>query len=356
MHFSPMRASLVSVLGCVCFVSVCAGGNGTSSKYPALFAFGDSILDTGNNNLLPTIAKCNFPPYGKDLIGHEPTGRFSNGKVPSDFVASKLGIKELLPAFLNPNLSNEDILTGVSFASGSSGYDRLTSELLSVISIQHQLELFKDYKQKLEAVTEPERAEMIIRESLYFVCSGSNDYANNYFGGTLRSAEYDIPSYTSFLVDSASSFIQDLYSLGARKILVAGLPPLGCVPNLRTRAGGEQRDCVSLYNQVSEDYNLKLSTISQILQKKLAGSNIVYADIYHPLLDLIQYPSKYGFEESKNGCCGTGEFELGPLCNRKTVLCPDDSKLVFWDSFHPTEKAYGVLVDGILQEALGKFS
>jgi hypothetical protein len=53
---------------------------------PAVFVFGDSIMDTGNNNNMTTPSRCNYPPYGKDFKGGIPTGRFSNGKVPSDFV------------------------------------------------------------------------------------------------------------------------------------------------------------------------------------------------------------------------------------------------------------------------------
>lgn len=57
-------------------------------SFPALIAFGDSILDTGNNNYLVTIVKANFKPYGRDFIGGKPTGRFCNGKVPSDLLGS----------------------------------------------------------------------------------------------------------------------------------------------------------------------------------------------------------------------------------------------------------------------------
>jgi len=55
---------------------------------PALILFGDSIVDTGANNNLITAFKSNFPPYGRDFHGAQPTGRFSNGKVPSDFVGN----------------------------------------------------------------------------------------------------------------------------------------------------------------------------------------------------------------------------------------------------------------------------
>lgn len=53
---------------------------------PAVFAFGDSIVDTGNNNQLRTAVKCNFSPYGVDFEGGNSTGRFCDGRVPSDLI------------------------------------------------------------------------------------------------------------------------------------------------------------------------------------------------------------------------------------------------------------------------------
>lgn len=46
------------------------------------------------------------------------------------FSASELGIKEFVPAYLDPNLQSKDLLTGVSFASGGSGYDPQTPKLV----------------------------------------------------------------------------------------------------------------------------------------------------------------------------------------------------------------------------------
>jgi len=85
--------TIVLAVSSVWFAGALAGAqiqrpNRTGPAFPAVIAFGDSILDTGNNNLLPTISKCDFPPYGKDFIAQEPTGRFSNGKVPSDFIGN----------------------------------------------------------------------------------------------------------------------------------------------------------------------------------------------------------------------------------------------------------------------------
>nr|XP_018628157.1 GDSL lipase-like [Nicotiana tomentosiformis] len=48
----------------------------------ALFVFGDSVFDPGNNNYINTITEfqANFRPYGESFFKH-PTGRFSNGRL-----------------------------------------------------------------------------------------------------------------------------------------------------------------------------------------------------------------------------------------------------------------------------------
>ncbi|PPS00469.1 hypothetical protein GOBAR_AA20203 [Gossypium barbadense] len=54
----------------------------------AVIAFGDSIVDTGNNNNLMTLIRCNFCPYGQDFNGGILTGWFSDRKTPSDLLGS----------------------------------------------------------------------------------------------------------------------------------------------------------------------------------------------------------------------------------------------------------------------------
>lgn len=57
-----------------------------AQQVPCFFIFGDSQMDNGNNNLLPTSAKANYRPYGIDFPGAVPTGRFTNGKNIADFL------------------------------------------------------------------------------------------------------------------------------------------------------------------------------------------------------------------------------------------------------------------------------
>lgn len=70
-----------------------------NESFPALLAFGDSMVDTGNNNYLLTLMKGNYWPYGWNFDSKIPTGRFGNGRVFSDVVAEGLGIKRIVPAY-----------------------------------------------------------------------------------------------------------------------------------------------------------------------------------------------------------------------------------------------------------------
>ncbi|ERN05759.1 hypothetical protein AMTR_s00006p00251880 [Amborella trichopoda] len=52
---------------------------------PALYAFGDSLADDGNNNFLVYLSRSNYAPYGVDFP-NGPTGRFTNGYTSTDII------------------------------------------------------------------------------------------------------------------------------------------------------------------------------------------------------------------------------------------------------------------------------
>ena len=70
-----------------------------NNSVPAIFVFGDSTADPGNNNFVSTIFKGNFPPYGRDFPGQVPTGRFTNGRLVSDFIGNYI-LKLVLTALI----------------------------------------------------------------------------------------------------------------------------------------------------------------------------------------------------------------------------------------------------------------
>ncbi|XP_038699367.1 GDSL esterase/lipase EXL3-like [Tripterygium wilfordii] len=280
--------------------------------FPAVITFGDSIVDTGNNDYIPTIVKSDFEPYGKDFDGGKPTGRFSNGKVPSDLIADTLGIKKTIPSYLQPNLQLQDLLTGVSFASAGSGYDPFTSRLVHVLSPDDQINMFKEYIERVKAGVGEQRLATLLSKSLFISVFASNDLANS-FSNPFRRLQYDGDRYSDLMVNCARDFYQKLYALGARKIAVFSAPPIGCLPLKRTLEGGILRDCSDITNKLSVLYNTKLSLMINALNKEHPDMRLVYIDIYNTLLSMIKTPAKYGFEESSKGCCGPGTLQFGIL-------------------------------------------
>ncbi|KAI3868599.1 hypothetical protein MKW92_021174 [Papaver armeniacum] len=344
-----------------------------TKKFPGLIVFGDSTVDAGNNNQIPTLAKSNFLPYGKDFEGGKPTGRFCNGRLATDFLAEMLGIKHSVPAYLDPAFGIKDFATGVTFASAATGYDVATSNLLAVIPLSEELEYFKEYLQKLSSFLGKDGAVETTRESLYFISVGTNDFILNYFTVPGRSSHFTVDEYEDFLLGIARNFLIDLYSLGARKIVLTGLPPSGYLPIAKTLNHVSGIPNLEELNEASKDLNLKLQNLVAILSKKLKGIKLVYADIYNPTLHIIHNPNLYanfilfflyllcmvyhkGFENTEEGCCGTGTFELGILCKAGDALsCPDPSKYVFWDSVHPSEKVYNIIANILMDTTISQF-
>lgn len=92
--------SFFIVLSSLFIFSEAAEGDGQLA--PALFMFGDSLVDVGNNNHLKlSLAKADFPHNGVDFPGKKPTGRFSNGKNAADFLGNITKHQTLILKILN---------------------------------------------------------------------------------------------------------------------------------------------------------------------------------------------------------------------------------------------------------------
>ncbi|KAK4397841.1 GDSL esterase/lipase [Sesamum angolense] len=126
-------------------------GGGAAGKVPAVIVFGDSSVDAGNNNQISTVLKSNFRPYGRDFFGGRATGRFSNGRIPPDFISEDFGLRPIVPAYLDPQYNMSDFAGGVCFASAGTGFDNATSNVLNVIPLWKEVEYYKEYQNKLKA-------------------------------------------------------------------------------------------------------------------------------------------------------------------------------------------------------------
>ncbi|KAG2722828.1 hypothetical protein I3760_02G144900 [Carya illinoinensis] len=343
---------LLLVLSC----ALLGFGNGQESTQivPAIITFGDSAVDVGNNNNLHTFFKANYPPYGRDFVNHQPTGRFCNGKLATDMTAEAMGFKTYPPAYLSPQASGKNLLIGANFASAAAGFDEKPTILHHAITLSQQLEYFKEYKTRLTKVAGSKKAAAILKDAIYILSAGSGDFLQNYYIHPSVRRAYTPDEYSSFLVGSFSKFVKELYGLGARKLGATSLPPLGCFPFALNLFKFNGKGCVSTINNAAQGFNKKMNSSAANLQKQLPGLKIVVFDIFTPIYDLVRSPSKYGFVEARRSCCGKGTLETtSALCNPNSPrTCSNATQYVFWDNVHPSQAANHVIADAMIVQGI----
>ncbi|XP_072995728.1 GDSL esterase/lipase At5g33370-like isoform X1 [Typha latifolia] len=311
----------------------------------AFFVFGDSLVDNGNNNYLATTARADAPPYGIDYPTHRATGRFSNGLNIPDIISEHLGAEPTLP-YLSPQLDGEKLLVGANFASAGIGILNDTGiQFVNIIRIRGQLSYFAQYQQRLSSLIGADQATRLVNGALVLVTLGGNDFVNNYYlvPYSVRSREFALPDYVRYLMVEYKKILARLYELGARRVLVTGTGPLGCVPAelaLRSRNG----QCDPELMRAADLFNPQMVQMLGELNGELGSDVFIAVNAFKMHMDFITKPEDYGFVTSKIACCGQGPYNGIGLCTMLSNVCPNRDVYVFWDAFHPTERANRYIV------------
>ncbi|XP_057851637.2 GDSL esterase/lipase APG [Cryptomeria japonica] len=353
-HYISLSINVLALFLLTLYVPQAAGQR--QPLYSALYVFGDSTIDPGNNNFLATVVKSDFPPYGRDFPNGRPTGRFTNGRLVTDQLSELIGLPDLLPASLDPEFRGQKLLTGASFGSSASGYADSTSIPLDVLPLEKQVENFRLYKARLAKQFGHETANKTVSQALFAISGGTDDFANNYFLNHITRKKYTVEQFQDLMLKSLTVFIENVYNEGATTIAIVGLPPFGCLPSQITLHNIVENTCFEEFNEVASSFNSKIKALLEKIKPHFPGAVIAYLDIYDKILDIIKSPSKYGFEEARKGCCGTGLLETAILCNPSSISCAEPSKYVFWDSFHPTTECYQIIANNLFQQALVVFN
>ncbi|XP_047164887.1 GDSL lipase-like [Vigna umbellata] len=315
----------------------------TTTTPKAFFIFGDSTVDSGNNNFIDTIPenKADYKPYGLNAFSHEPTGRFSDGRVIVDFIAEYAELS-LIPPFLQPNA---DFSNGVNFASGGAGVLSETNNKL-VIDFQTQLRHFEEVRNLLSEKLGEKKAKELISEAIYFISIGSNDYMGGYLADRKMQESYNPEQYVGMVIGNLTQAIQILYEKGARKFGFLSLSPLGCLPALRSlNPESDKGGCFEAASALGLAHNNALSNVLTSLKEVLEGFMYSNSNFFDWLLDRIDNPTNYGFKDGVNACCGSGPYGGIFTCGDTTKdtefsLCDHAGDHVWWDSFHPTQKIH----------------
>ncbi|KAL1533883.1 GDSL esterase/lipase-like protein [Salvia divinorum] len=299
----------------------------------AMFVFGDSLIDNGNNNDLPSLAKANYLPYGIDFRAG-PTGRFSNGYTMVDTIAELLGLP-LIPPY--SEASGNQMRFGVNYASAASGILDITGRnFVTRIPFNQQIKNFENTLDQLTGRLGALEMAQELSRCIFFVGMGSNDYLNNYLMPNYNTKnQYNGQQYADLLVQQYSQQLTRLYNLGARKFVIAGLGLMGCIPSILAQSTNGV--CSEEVNQLVAPFNTNTKVMINNLIRNLPGVQFSYIDIHNMFQDLLANARSYGFSVVNRGCCGIGRNRGQITCLPMQTPCPNRNRYIFWDAFHPTE-------------------
>lgn len=80
--------------------------------------------------------------------------------------------------------------------------------------------------------------------------------------------------------------------MGARKLVLHGLGPLGCIPSQRVKS--KKGQCLKRVNEWVQEFNHKAKRLTTTLNGRLPNAQFLFADTYPAVLDLIENPTAYG--------------------------------------------------------------
>ncbi|KAI3722557.1 hypothetical protein L2E82_33597 [Cichorium intybus] len=341
----------------IAFTAAATDGADGGEALGASYIFGDSLVDAGNNNFLPTLSKANIKPNGIDFkaSGGKPTGRYTNGRTIGDIIGEELGQKHYAVPFLDPNSTGQAILYGVNYASGGGGIMNATGRIfVNRLSMDIQIDYFNITRKQIDKLLGASKAkEHVMKRSIFSITIGSNDFLNNYLLPVLSIGARVTQTPDSFvddLLNHLKSQLTRLYQLDARKFILGNVGPIGCIPYQRTINQLNEDECVALPNQLANQYNAKLKDLVAQLNDNLPGATFVHANVYDLVMELITNYAKYGFKTASKACCGNGGQYAGIIpCGPTSTLCTDRDKHVFWDPYHPSEAANILIAKQLIQ-------
>ncbi|MGI9241945.1 MAG: SGNH/GDSL hydrolase family protein [Verrucomicrobiales bacterium] len=261
---------------------------GDGKPFTKIYAFGDSLCDTGNFFALTGSPGA---PYFE--------GRFSNGLVWIEYLAEEMGMRP------------DDVVNyAVGGASTGRENERDIPGLTNFPGLQDEIDYFEE---DLGGKSADQRA-------LYIVWAGANDFLI----ADAKTPE-EIEATIKTAIGNTVVAALRLYEAGARRILVPGLPDLGLTPYGQLGGQSAQLSYVTyLYNEALE---------AALDQLEAAGIRTSRLDSAQLIQDMVAEPAAFGLSNATDPFLAVGG---------------DPSGFLFWDAIHPSTTGHW----SIAQEAM----
>ncbi|KAL7586713.1 hypothetical protein Lser_V15G36490 [Lactuca serriola] len=295
-----------------------------------LFVFGDSYADTGN--WPKSYGGAWGKPYGITFPG-APSGRFSDGRVLTDYIAAILGTKSPITYRGWKSGEKKSMKYGMNFAYGGTG-------IFNTFVNQPNMTTQIDYFQHLVQQT---HQDLHINSSTIALLSvAGNDYAT-YF--TSNHTLKELPGLTKSIINQLVLNAKRIHELGVEKIVITTLQPLGCLPQFTSSES--YQNCSNNANSIAKFHNQLLMESVKKLNNESDDHNtspFVILDVYQAFLSALNLsaggskllrPCCQGV--TKEYLCGNVEKDTGIM---KYNVCGNVSDSFFWDMIHPSQQGW----------------
>lgn len=297
-----------SLLAAASGMAVAAG-----PPYSGLYVFGDSLSDSGNNNIALPFAglPANGPaPTSATFIPsfpYAPSNTYSNGPTWVTSFAAGLGLSAINSA---PSLAG-----GGNFAYGGATTTTTAPPAPFPPSLQLQVGGFLG------------GSPTGLSSSLFVLAGGGNDARAlaSILGGPTPSA---VVSAATTYASTTLQLVNQLKAAGAQNIIVWNVPDLGKTPAAGSGVGPGAAGATQI-----------ASTFNSFLSGALSGSGASIFDAFGSIQSVVSSPATYGFGNVTQACGFSGNG-----CDAATAL--------FWDGIHPTAFAQTFIAGQMLALAV----
>jgi thermolabile hemolysin len=269
-------------------------GRAFAASFTQLVVYGDSLSDLGRAFDATGGA---VPPYGNST-----GGRFSNGPLWVEYLASQLGVAN------NPNtnfaVGGATTGTANTIANELNANNVPIAKPSQLVGIEQQV--------NGNSISDP--------NALYIIWGGANDY----LGGNI--IDPNIP------IGRLASEISTLINGGAKNILVPNLPNLGALP------GTQANPNAANLNLLSQGHNAQLALAIAGLSQANPDVKLTVLDVNNLFNQAVNNPSQFGLSNVTDGCV--------------LVNCQAPNSYLFWDQIHPTTAAHQ-LIGNLSVNAIG---
>lgn len=310
--------------------------------YSGVYVFGDSLVDGGNALKLAqwygNLTFSDLPEGAPSASDGYFLGRFSNGYVFSDLISNKTIGQVTKPVF---PYGYEDPWLGIPIAPFASDP---TGNNLNFAYGGAQIRNGKEVEPDLDGQTDAFKDAVDNHApsgALYLITMGGNDVRSLAPSGSAPSAVSDAHSALDKCADQLINELGQLISIGAKNLLITGVPDVGLIPDYDKDGNGFLDAVESARSAAATQYSQYLDTLIRtevIPALQARGANVTYV----PLMDYTD----------ASGSHVTGALNANmPMLAALNGLTADElsqnllqhRSIVFFDDVHPNAQAEALL-------------